>query len=125
MASTKGSGPPSSESTPPGWRDRVDTQNPGRWSTDPTMNRDADALSTDRNNLPPSGPGPQNQPRTFSRGGKVTRVSGPPVGKEDGKVLVQKGEFVVRKAAVKKYGPELTAVNKGKARITVPAGKKK
>lgn len=61
-----------------------------------------------------------------SRGGKITRVAGNPVGKEDGLIAVQKGEFVVRRAAVQKHGPKkMAAVNAGTARITVPKGVKR
>lgn len=63
---------------------------------------------------------------SMAKGGKITRVAGKPVGKEDGLIAVQKGEFVVRKAAVQKHGPaKMAAVNKGTARITIPKGGKR
>jgi hypothetical protein len=53
--------------------------------------------------------------------GKVRRVAGPPVGKEDGFIPVQKGEFVIKKAAVKKLGTKaLDQVNRGR----LPKGKR-
>jgi hypothetical protein len=59
----------------------------------------------------------------YKSGGKIKRVSGKPVGKDDGVIAAQKGEYVVRKAAAKKYGTKkLGAVNRGAARIS--AGKK-
>lgn len=103
-----------------GWRDRRDANNPGWFSADPTMNLNADDLSADRNNLPESGPGPQNDPRQFSKGGPVTKVTGPPKGEDDGTISAQRGEYVLSKTAVEKYGRKLIdAVNDGSATITV------
>lgn len=49
------------------------------------------------------------------KGGTIKRVAGKPFGKEDGLIGAQKGEYVVRKAAVKKLGmPALNQINKGK-----------
>jgi len=53
--------------------------------------------------------------------GLVTRTSGPKIGKDDGVIAAQKGEFVVKRASAKKYGTKkLAAVNAGRAKITVP-----
>lgn len=49
-----------------------------------------------------------------AKGGKIKHTSGPPIGRDDGLIPAQKGEFVVRKAAVKKIGvAALNEVNKG------------
>lgn len=59
----------------------------------------------------------------YKKGGKIKRVAGKPIGKDDGVIAAQKGEYVVRKAAAQKYGArKLGAVNRGTARIS--AGKK-
>ena len=48
-------------------------------------------------------------------GGKIKRVAGKPIGKDDGLIPAQRGEYVVRKSAVKKLGTKvLNQVNKGK-----------
>lgn len=53
-----------------------------------------------------------------AKGGKVTHVSGQPVGKDDGLIAAQKGEFVVRKSAVKKLGIKtMDEINKGRIPI--------
>jgi hypothetical protein len=53
--------------------------------------------------------------------GKISKVSGTPVGKDDGFIPAQVGEFVVKKSAVKKLGPKAMAtINRGK----IPAKKK-
>jgi hypothetical protein len=50
-----------------------------------------------------------------ARGGKIKRVAGKPIGKDDGLIPAQKGEYVVRKSAVKKLGTAaLNQINKGK-----------
>jgi hypothetical protein len=55
-----------------------------------------------------------------ARGGKIRRVAGRPIGKDDGVIPAQKGEYVVRKSAVNKLGTKaLNTINKGK----LPAGK--
>ncbi len=55
-----------------------------------------------------------------AKGGQITQTAGPKIGEDDGVVPVQKGEFVIRKSAVQKYGQELlTAVNDGTAKITI------
>jgi len=55
-----------------------------------------------------------------AKGGAIRSTSGPPVGKDDGMIPAQKGEYVVRKSAVDKLGTDtLDEVNKGR----LPAGK--
>ena len=57
-----------------------------------------------------------------ARGGKIKRTMGPKIGREDGLIAAQKGEYVVRRSAVKKLGTHvLNQVNKGK----LPASKAK
>lgn len=54
-------------------------------------------------------------------GGKITRTTGPKIGREDGVIAAQKGEYVIKKASVRKYGPaKMAAVNSGRAKVTVP-----
>jgi hypothetical protein len=49
------------------------------------------------------------------KGGRINSVTGRPVGKDDGMAPVQVGEYVVRKAAVKKLGlAALDEINKGR-----------
>jgi hypothetical protein len=51
----------------------------------------------------------------YKRGGKITRVAGKPIGKEDGLIAAQKGEYVIKKAAAKKLGTGvLNKINQGK-----------
>ena len=58
-------------------------------------------------------------PPAKARGGKVTKVAGKPIGRDDGIIAAQRGEYVVRKAAARKYGPaKMAAVNKGTAKVT-------
>jgi hypothetical protein len=58
----------------------------------------------------------------YARGGRIKRTVGPKVGKDDGLIAAQKGEFVVRKAAVNKLGNKaLATINRGK----IPATKGK
>lgn len=50
-----------------------------------------------------------------ARGGKIRHTAGPRIGKDDGLIPAQKGEFVIRKSAVKKLGSKvLGQVNKGR-----------
>jgi hypothetical protein len=50
-----------------------------------------------------------------ARGGRIKRVAGKPIGKDDGLIAAQKGEYVVRKAAVNKLGTKaLNSINRGK-----------
>ena len=54
-----------------------------------------------------------------AKGGMVRRVGGKPVGREDGIIAVQKGEYVVKRSSAAKYGPaKMSAVNRGTAKIT-------
>lgn len=51
----------------------------------------------------------------FARGGEITEVAGKPIGKDDGIIAAQRGEFVVKKSAVKKLGvAALNEINKGR-----------
>lgn len=51
----------------------------------------------------------------YRSGGKIAHVVGRPVGKDDGMIAAQRGEFVVRKSAVKKLGTAaLDEINKGR-----------
>lgn len=51
----------------------------------------------------------------YARGGKIRHTAGPKIGKDDGLIPAQKGEFVIRKSAVKKLGSKvLGQVNRGK-----------
>lgn len=67
-------------------------------------------------------PKPKDQtPPNHAAGGPVRRVVGPRVGRDDGLIAAQKGEFVVRKEAVKKLGlPAMREINQGR----LPRGKK-
>ena len=50
----------------------------------------------------------------YRRGGRIRSTSGPKIGKDDGLIPAQKGEYVVRKAAVNKLGTKvLGQINKG------------
>ena len=50
-----------------------------------------------------------------ARGGPIRRVAGKPIGKDDGLIPAQRGEYVVRRSAVKKLGEKaLNTINKGK-----------
>lgn len=56
--------------------------------------------------------GPAND--EHARGGKITGVSGKPIGKDDGMIPAQRGEYVIRKSAVQKLGTKaLDEVNEG------------
>lgn len=68
---------------------------------------------------PPKGdytpPPAAEQTGGLARGGKIKRTAGPRIGKDDGLIPAQVGEFVVRKSAVKKLGTAaLKQVNRGK-----------
>lgn len=57
--------------------------------------------------------------------GKVTRTAGPKIGRDDGVIAAQKGEFVVKKSSARKYGSKkMAAVNAGTAQITTPRRKR-
>jgi hypothetical protein len=50
-----------------------------------------------------------------ARGGKIKQVAGKPVGKDDGLIPAQRGEYVVKKSAVNKLGTGvLNTINKGR-----------
>lgn len=51
----------------------------------------------------------------LAEGGMIEHVSGGPIGKDDGLIAAQRGEYVVRKDAVKKLGKDtLEEINKGR-----------
>lgn len=51
----------------------------------------------------------------YRGGGRIRKVAGKPIGKEDGLIAAQRGEYVVKKSAVKKLGTKaLNTINKGK-----------
>jgi hypothetical protein len=51
----------------------------------------------------------------YAEGGKIKRTAGPAIGRDDGLIPAQKGEFVVKKSAVKKLGDAtLEEINKGR-----------
>ncbi len=53
--------------------------------------------------------------KEMARGGKITEVAGKPIGKDDGLIAAQRGEFVVKKSAVKKLGMAvMNEINKGR-----------
>jgi hypothetical protein len=55
-----------------------------------------------------------------AKGGRIKRTAGPKIGKDDGLIPAQRGEYVIKKAAVKKLGTKvLNQVNKGK----LPSGR--
>lgn len=50
----------------------------------------------------------------YAKGGKILRTAGKPVGKDDGLIPAQRGEYVIRKSAVKKLGTQvLDKINQG------------
>lgn len=111
----------------PSPRQRAWIDNPrirsGTTDVGPDMAIDPSPSTSDKNTvrgLPPRDMGDQDV--AMRKGGKVTRVAGPKRGKEDGAIAVQKGEFVVKKSAAKKYGDKkMEAVNQGAAKIVAPA----
>lgn len=57
----------------------------------------------------------QGEQESYKRGGTIRKTYGPKIGKEDGIIAAQKGEYVVRKSAVNKLGKKaLDTINKGK-----------
>jgi hypothetical protein len=65
--------------------------------------------------------GPGERMPSYRRGGAIKRTSGPRIGKDDGLIPAQRGEYVIRKSAVKKLGTKaLGQVNRGK----LPAAKR-
>jgi hypothetical protein len=58
---------------------------------------------------------PDQQTGGLARGGKIRRTSGPRIGKDDGLIPAQRGEYVIRKSAVNKLGTKaLNTINKGR-----------
>lgn len=105
-----------------GWKDRLDRARPGK-DIDRAMPVDPGEASRDENEFRALRGGPSRI--GLAKGGKVKRVAGKPIGKEDGLIAAQKGEFVIRKAAVKKYGDrKMAAVNAGTARVSTPKKRK-
>jgi uncharacterized protein YdaT len=52
------------------------------------------------------------------KGGKIESTEGPPIGKDDGIIAAQKGEYVIRKSAVEKYGTKfLDSINEGTHKV--------
>ena len=50
-----------------------------------------------------------------AKGGPIKKTAGPRIGKDDGLIPAQKGEYVVRRSAVNKLGTKaLDTINKGK-----------
>lgn len=68
---------------------------------------------------PSGGPGETGADQGYAKGGKIVvgkikHVAGKPIGKDDGLIPAQRGEFVVRRSAVKKLGvATLNEINKG------------
>jgi hypothetical protein len=49
------------------------------------------------------------------KGGPIKKTHGPRIGKEDGVIAAQRGEYVIRKSAAKKLGTRvLSQINKGR-----------
>jgi hypothetical protein len=62
-----------------------------------------------------SGAGAGAAAAAAAKGGMIKRTAGPKIGKDDGLIPAQKGEYVVRKSAVQKLGTKaLNTINKGK-----------
>jgi hypothetical protein len=97
--------------------------------TDPNIRVDPRPATADKNVV--NGPAPNNpddSEQGLAKGGKVRKVVGGKRGKDDGLIAAKRGEFVVRKSSVTKYGAaKMAAVNAGTAKVTIPkrrAGKK-
>lgn len=57
---------------------------------------------------------PESEEIKMADGGTITEVAGEPIGKEDGLIAAQKGEYVIKKSSADKLGENvLDAVNKG------------
>lgn len=96
----------------PKWTDHLSDGRPGSKDWDPTMNKDPGEASQDANEVRAIGKGPAEI--GLARGGKITQTAGKPVGKDDGMIPAQRGEYVIRKSAVKKLGDKvMDAVNHG------------
>lgn len=101
------------------WSQGLNRAQDGKADPGDTMNTDALAPGTqdniERANLSPAqgikyAPGVQR-----ARGGEIKEVAGKPIGKDDGIIAAQRGEFVVKKSAVKKLGSAvLNEINKGR-----------
>lgn len=93
------------------WKDRIPRQghDPGDY---PSVFDELDDTTRDQNVRD----GPRERTQVgMKAGGKVTKVAGKPIGKDDGLIAAQKGEYVVRKAAVKKLGTKtMDEINKGR-----------
>lgn len=89
-------------------------------ATDPSMRVNPDGATSDRNTVRGNAPkNPDDNQQGLARGGKIKSVSGKPVGKDDGMIPAQRGEYVVKKSSTTKYGPaKMAAVNRGTAKIT-------
>ena len=78
------------------------------------MKADSERVVDDGNFDPAPDAGPGAAPGN-ARGGKIRKTAGPRIGKDDGLIPAQKGEYVIRRSAVKKLGTKvLNQVNKGK-----------
>jgi hypothetical protein len=86
----------------------------------------ADKDKKNQPDIPDPSPGigatsPMDSYKDYARGGRIKRTSGPRIGKDDGLIPAQRGEYVIRKSAVKKLGTKvLGQVNRGK----LPQGKR-
>lgn len=57
----------------------------------------------------------KHPPPKEAKGGEIKEVAGKPIGNDDGIIAAQRGEFVVKKSAVKKLGSAvLNEINKGR-----------
>lgn len=66
-------------------------------------------------------PGTLDGQGLYARGGRIKHTAGPKIGRDDGLIPAQRGEYVIRKSAVKKLGTKaLGQVNRGK----LPAAKR-
>lgn len=107
------------------WTDKLVSRRPMSKTIDPTMERRPSHAKTDEQMEKTSTPDfiqtPDREEDTrdggkkgYAKGGKITQVAGKPMGKDDGLIAAQKGEYVIRKSAVKKLGTAvLDEVNKG------------
>jgi hypothetical protein len=82
-----------------------------------TPSRSPPPIGEDPNDMGfPGTVGPNN-----ARGGRIKHTAGPKIGRDDGLIPAQRGEYVIRKSAVKKLGTKaLGQVNRGK----LPAAKR-
>jgi hypothetical protein len=88
-----------------------------------TNSAGADAASDANSGENAGGEGPSGDGVSLARGGLITNVFGPdPAGPDEGQVNIMRGEYVIKKSAVKKYGTGLLdMINDGK----IPAKKMK